>query len=109
MKNAPSRGALRHSIVIQSTTQTRGSDGSVVDAWGTYATAWAEIVPLQGSEDYIAQGLNASVVHRVAMRYISGIVPKMRVLWGTRTLEIVTVRNLDERGKWLVMNCEESV
>jgi SPP1 family predicted phage head-tail adaptor len=102
-------GKLRHRITIQQATETRGADGSVVQTWATYCTGYAEIVPLSGSEDYIAQGLNASVVHRVTIRYRSGIVPKMQVLWGARTLEIVNVRNLDERGKWLVMNCEESV
>lgn len=102
-------GALRHRVTIQRATETRGSDGSVVQAWSTYCTGRAEIVPLNGSEDYVAQGLSASVVYRITMRYRSGVVPKMRVLWGERVFEVASVRNIDERRRWMVMNCEESV
>jgi len=43
------------------------------------------------------------------MRYVSGIVPKMRIVWGERIFDIQSVRSLDERGQWLVMNCTEEV
>jgi len=102
-------GQLRHRVTIQRVTETRGTDGSVVQAWSTFANARAEIVPLSGSEDYVAQGLSASVVHRITTRYVTGVVPKMRIVWGDRTFEINSVRNIDERGRWLVMNCVEAV
>lgn len=102
-------GSLRHRVTIQQATETQASDGSVVRTWATYHTGQAEIVPLNGSESYVAQGLSAGIVHRITMRYRSGVVPKMRVIWGDRVFEIITARNIDERGRWLVMNCEESV
>lgn len=107
MKGAPSIGALRHSAVIQKTTQDVSTDGHVVDAWTTHAPIRAEIVPLSGSETYVAQGITASVVYRISCRYVSGVTPKMRVLWGSRVFEIGSVRNLDERNRFLVMNCQE--
>jgi SPP1 family predicted phage head-tail adaptor len=100
---------MRHRVQIQQATETRSTDGSVVQAWSNFAAAHAEIVPLSGSEDYVAQGLSASVVYRITTRHISGVVPKMRILWGSRVFEIENVRNIDERGRWLVMNCEEAV
>jgi SPP1 family predicted phage head-tail adaptor len=107
MKGAPSIGAMRHQVVIQKTTQNTGADGHVTDAWSTHVTVWAEVVPLSGSETYVAQGITASVVYRISCRYVSGVVPKMRVLWGSRVFEIGSVRNLDERNRFLVMNCQE--
>ncbi len=102
-------GSLRHRVTIQEATETRGTDGAVVQTWGTFATVYAEIVPLNGSEDYVAQGLNASVVYRITTRYVPDVVPKMQIVWGEREFDIVSVRNLDERNRWLVMNCTESV
>jgi SPP1 family predicted phage head-tail adaptor len=105
----PPIGSLRHRIQIQQATETRATDGSISQAWSNFAAARAEIVPLNGSESYVAQGLSAGVHHRITTRYIPGVVPKMRVLWGDREFDIVTVRNIDERNRWLVMQCEESV
>jgi SPP1 family predicted phage head-tail adaptor len=102
-------GQLRHRITIQRATETSAEDASVVQTWSTFANLYAEIVPLNGSESYVAQGINASVVYRITTRYIAGVVPKMRILWGDRVFEIAGVRNIDSRGRWLVMNCEESV
>ena len=103
----PEVGAMRNRITIQQTTQTQDTDGSVIDTWSTFASPYAEIVPISGSEDYIAQGITASVVYRVTCRYISGVVPKMRISYGDRVLLIYSVRNIDEKNKYLVMSCGE--
>jgi SPP1 family predicted phage head-tail adaptor len=102
-------GQLRHRVAIQHVTETRDDDGSVVQVWATLCHPRAEIVPLNGSEDFVAQGLSASIIHRITIRFREGITPKMKIVWGDREFEIVTARNLDERGRWLVMNCEEAV
>jgi SPP1 family predicted phage head-tail adaptor len=107
MKVAPKIGALRHRIVIQQTTQTRADDKSVLDSWSTFCTADAEILPLSGSEDYVARGITASVVYSVKMRYRPGIDSKMRIVFGSRIFQIYSVRNLDEQGRFLVMDCGE--
>jgi SPP1 family predicted phage head-tail adaptor len=107
MKGVPTIGAMRHFVEIQQAMEARDSDGSVTTTWEAYANEYAEIVPLSGSEDYIAQGISASVVYRISMRYVAGVVPKMRIAWNDRTFEIHTVRSLDERDRWLVMNCQE--
>ena len=100
---------MRHRVTIQEATETRASDGSVTQAWSTFAVVYAEIVPLSGSEDYVAQGLNAATVYRISTRYVEGVVPKMRIIWGDREFEIIGVRNLDERNRFLVMDCQEAV
>jgi SPP1 family predicted phage head-tail adaptor len=102
-------GSLCHHITIQQATETQGADGSVIQTWANYCTAYAEIVPLSGSEDYVAQGLSASVIYRITIRYRAGIVPKMCIVWGSREFDIISVRTIDERGRWLVMQCEEDV
>lgn len=102
-------GRLRHLVTIQQTTETRGADGSVIDTWGTYCTGWADIRPKSSTEDYLAQGLSGSVVHEIRMRYKSGVVPKMRVLYGSRVFQIVGVINWEEKGAEMLLNCYEVV
>lgn len=112
MVGAPRLGDMRHLVEIQKSHEYCNSDGSIAATWETLAYVWAEIVPLSGSEDYVAQGLSASVVYRISTRYfkaLESIVPKMQIVYGDRTFEIVAVRNLDERDRWLVMNCQENV
>lgn len=36
-------GKLDRRIIIQSTTQTRDTDGGIINTWSTYATRWASI------------------------------------------------------------------
>jgi len=107
MKQPAAIGQLRQRVIIQKTTQTIASDGQVTDSWSTYKTVDAEIVPLSGSEDYKAQGVTASVAYRITCRHVSGVTPKMRILWGARVFEIYAARNIDEQNRFLVMTCEE--
>lgn len=100
---------LRHYVTIQQITETRGADGSVVETWGTFANVWADVRPVSGSENFAAQGITASTVHLVDIRYLSGVVPKMRVLWGERVFEIESVRNIEERDRWMTLACVEEV
>jgi SPP1 family predicted phage head-tail adaptor len=104
---AASRGALRHKVIIQVDTETIAADRSLTHSWGTFATVYAEIVPISANESYVAQGVTGSVAYRITCRYVASVVPKMRILWGTRVFEIYGVRNLDERNRYLVMTCEE--
>jgi SPP1 family predicted phage head-tail adaptor len=103
----PQAQELRHRITVQSMTDTQDTDGSVSETASTFRTAWARIVPLKGSEDYVAQGIAASVVYEMWIRYIPNVTPKMRVLWGERTFEVDSVRNYDSLNKWLILTCEE--
>jgi SPP1 family predicted phage head-tail adaptor len=101
--------SLRHKLTIQSTTQTQASDGSVIDTWGTFATAWGEVKPLSGREYFSAQAEGSSVSHKIKIRYIAGITTKMRVLWGARVFDIEAALNSDEGNRELILMCVEGV
>lgn len=104
-------GRYRHRITIQQTTQTRDSYGGVADTWSTYVAAWASIEPLQiGSREWFdAQKVNAEVSHLVKMRYRSGVIPKMRIAWDSRTFDVRVVLNAEERDRELQMLVMEAV
>jgi SPP1 family predicted phage head-tail adaptor len=101
-------GRLRHRIAIERVTETRDTDGSVIETWSTYATVQASIDPISGREYFAAQSVQADLTHRIVMRYLSGIVPKMRVKYGSRIFDILSVINVSERNRELQLMCRES-
>jgi SPP1 family predicted phage head-tail adaptor len=102
-------GKLRHGIAIERVAETQDADGSVIEAWSTYATVHGSIEPISGREYFAAQSTQADVTHRIGIRYLSGIVPKMRVKYGSRIYDILSVINIDERNRELQLMCRESI
>lgn len=102
-------GKFRHRITIQQTANVQDSDGSVVEDWSVHAIAHASIEPISGREYFAAQSTQAEVTHRINMRYLAGVTPKMRVVFGSRVFEILSVINVDERNRGLQLMCRESI
>lgn len=104
-----SAGQLRHRIAIEEFTTTRDSMGGTIEAWTTFAPAWAAVEPLNGREFFAAEQVNAEVSHRVTMRYTPGVKTKMRVNHGGRFLLIEAALNIGERNQELQLMCREVV
>ena len=49
------------------------------------------------------------MTHRVLLRYMAGIETEMRIRYGKRILEIVSVRDVNERHEYLQLLCRELV
>ena len=92
-------GRMRQRITIQQTTESRTSSGAVTDSWGTYATVWADVIPVSGKEKFAAQEHHSEVTHRFRIRYNSGVTTKMRISYDSRIFNIRSVINLDERNR----------
>jgi SPP1 family predicted phage head-tail adaptor len=102
-------GKLRHSVTIQKLTGTLDAAGQEVQAWETYGVRWAAIEPLQGRELFSARQIHAEITTRITVRYLAGVTPKMRVLFGSRTFDIQEVINPEERNAELQLMCIERV
>jgi len=74
-----------------------------------YATVQASIEPVSGREYFAEQSTQADVTHRVYTRYVSGVVPKMRVKYGSRVFDILSVINTRERNVELQLMCRENI
>ena len=78
--------------------------------WADYASAWAAVDPLSGREFFAAEQSQSEVTHRVLLRYMAGIETEMRIRYGKkRILEIVSVRDVNERHEYLQLLCRELV
>jgi len=91
-------GRQRHRLTIQEVTTETQDDGSAPEVWSDVDEVWASVRPLRGSEFFEAQQMKASADHMVELRHYAGLRPqKHRFVFEGRVLNIVSVRNLDER------------
>lgn len=100
-------GTLRHRVVLQRLTETRGPTGDLVKTWADQPEIWAAVEPLSGREYWQAQQVAAETTIRVRIRYSSGVVPTMRVKYGTRTFEVLSIIDPEERHVELHLMCRE--
>jgi SPP1 family predicted phage head-tail adaptor len=102
-------GALRHRVTIQTAATTadplRGQASGAPTVLAQNVPAAIE--PLEGRELLEAQQLSAVVSHRVRLRYLAGVTPRSRVLFGARTFEVASVINVEERNVELRLFCQE--
>lgn len=100
-------GELRHRVTIQQEQATLDGQGGRSTTWADLATVWASIEPMAGKESYSWGKLLGESTLVVRMRYRSGIVPKMRLKYGTRLFDITSVIDEHEARRWLVLGCVE--
>lgn len=101
-------GKLRKRIEIQSNTATADAMGQLIPTWTTLDTRFASIEPLTGRELINAQQVNAEITHKVTLRYYAAN-SKMRVKYGTRLFEIMSVINKEERNIETQLMCKETI
>jgi SPP1 family predicted phage head-tail adaptor len=109
---APIRpGQLRDRVTIQvnAGAGTRDSRGQETETWTTFVTGWADVEPiwLGAKEATAAQQTQADQAYLVLMRYRAGVKPKMRLLFGSHTLDIQAAMDPDGRHHKLVLRCVE--
>jgi SPP1 family predicted phage head-tail adaptor len=100
-------GTLRHRVEIQQAEITRDSFGDEQEVWTAHATVWAAILPLVGREYFTAQQTVNEEMFRLQMRYVPGVQPAMRLVFGERVFNIRAIQNLEERNRELVIMATE--
>jgi len=89
-------GIMDQKAEIQTPTEGVNSIGEPTFTYSTFATRWMALLPLSGAERIASLQNEGTVTHRVRMRYITGLKPKMRLVSEGRTFEIDSVV---ERGR----------
>lgn len=101
-------GNLNHLITVEAYTEAVDSfGGSSGGSWATFGQAWASILPLNGTEKYVSGEKHATATHKIKMRFLSGLNPKMRIKARGRTFEIISVINVGERDREMQLIVEE--
>ena len=101
-------GALRHRLTLEAVSRVDDEGGGGIVLWTPVSEVWAGIEPLPGREVVLADGVKAVVTHEVRLRHREGVDSTMRFVRPTGgLLEIRAVRDVEERRRWLVCQCEE--
>ncbi len=91
-------GLLRDQVTIQRNTPTQGDSGEEIDSWATLSTTWAYIRGTDGEEN-----INALVMR---IRH-QDILHTDRVIFGSRTFDIVSVTDSDGMQRDLKVELRE--
>lgn len=96
-------GNLKRPLFIQQPSVVGG-----IQKWITFAKVWGDVAPGAGLEMAQQLGPTNTVTSTVLIRYRAGVVPKMRISFRGRFLEIIAVINVDEQDRELQLTCREA-
>jgi len=104
-------GRLRNLVSIQSRSGAQNAYGEVTNTFTevTSGEVWAGIEPIRDAEARRAGGNDEILTHKIVMRYLSGVNATHQIVFGSRTFQIVSVINRDERNMELEILCKERV
>lgn len=101
-------GSMRHKVSWQKDTGTAVDASNVrIPNFTTFATGYAEIVQIGGTENPVAMQKFAIARYRVRHWYVRGLTEGMQLLWEGRVLSIVSVNDIDGRRIQQELSCTE--
>ena len=104
-------GRLRQRVTLEAPPEPQDTDayGDPNDIWVAVADVAAEVEELGGTRLIAAQQLTADATYTVTVRWRPGVTPRMRLNYGGKLLNVLSVQNPDSLKIWLVMHCGEWV
>ena len=105
-------GSLRNKITIQNTDLTTDNHGGFSTGRSTHVTAFAKITPKAGREIFNeSSGEKVQNPHtfEFLIRYRSGITTTMRILFGSRTFNIVKINDENDYNNFITLTAVENV
>lgn len=100
-------GRLRHRVKLQSLTRTPDAGGGYTETMTDVATVWAQVEPLEGTEQLRAMQVSPTLSHRIRMRYKANVTPAMQAVYNGRTFDITSVIDPGERHREIELLVEE--
>lgn len=100
-------GSLRRRVTLEAPADVVDEIGGASREWVAVATVWAAIETPRGTTRLAADHPEQTITHRVTLRWREGVTGGMRLRLGARLFAVKAVRDPDERGVVLVLDCEE--
>lgn len=100
-------GKLRHRLALRSNTPAYDANGQPVDSYSTITTVWGSVSPLDGRESEFADKVTAEATHVVVIRYDSAINAEYQITHDSRTLQVISIINKDDRNIQQTLLCKE--
>lgn len=84
-------GRLRTRITWQNPPSTIADNGERTGSWTTFNTVWCELRSISGQEYLKNDRIQGDITHQIRIRYLSGLLDKMRGVVGSKIYEIVAI------------------
>lgn len=98
-------GQLKDRITIQNYVRTPDGYGGYDETWQDIATVWANIKPLRGREFFQAQQIQSEITHKITIRYRNDIDKTCRVKYNSKTFDIKSIIDIDNKHRFLEIMC----
>ena len=105
-------GSLRNKITIQNTNLTTDDHGGFTTGRSTHVTAFAKITPKAGREIFnesTGEKVQNPQTFEFLIRYRSGITTTMRILFGSRTFNILKINDENDYNNFITLTAIEHV
>ena len=101
-------GKLRHLVTLQTNTPSVSTSGEVVNSWSDGDSIYADIATSSGSETATGT-IKAENKVKITIRHYPNLTNKHRIKFGSRYFDIIAINNIDQRGLYNVLDCEEVI
>jgi len=98
-------GNMRERVTLLRQEGTPDGYGGFEYTYIEVATVWARVEPVKADEQFIAGGIQSITDVLVHIRHRDDVVPTWRLEWQGRQFNITGITNLDERTRFLVLDC----
>lgn len=100
-------GKMRRQITIRTMTRTPDGMGGYTETPVDVPDIWSEVEPLEGREQLQAMQTGMQRPHRFTIRYRTGMTGAQTIIYATRTFDIKSVVDPEERHRELVIMSDE--
>jgi SPP1 family predicted phage head-tail adaptor len=98
---------LNARLTLEAAIETPDGAGGVSRGYAAGVTIWAGVTPLAACEAVQAAAAGVAVTHRIIIRAGIAITTRDRLRYGACIFRIVTVREQDSSGRFVVIEAEE--
>lgn len=102
-------GDMKHRIKIQQRSTTQDAAGEPANTWTLFAERWAAIERTPGNETWASAQRSGRVPTVFRLRYLAGVTPAMRVVFGGKVLNVLSAVDQAGRKEELLITAEELV
>lgn len=105
----PLHSRLRHRVLLQQEVLTDDDSGGFTRSWQDVATLWAEVLPLEGAERFVAGQVAEMAAYRVRLRRREGVDGRMRLMMDEKLFHVALVQPYGEEPGMLELVVREGV
>jgi SPP1 family predicted phage head-tail adaptor len=102
-------GDMRFQVSLERRSSTQDVAGEPVDSWVVFATRRCAIERFTGREVWTSEERHARTPTVFRLRYLEGVEPDMRLMFGTRSFNILSVVDVGELHEQLIITAEEEL